>query len=71
MNTGNSVNKKVLQLLSVKVNEEVSKLLPAEEKPIHNCDTCIVTHFENVDTVYVSRSNNNVKTLVDITNSTG
>lgn len=65
------MNEKVLQFLTVEGNEEDTKLFPVEEKPIKNCDTCIITHFENVDTVYVSNAYKNVKTSFDKPNNTG
>lgn len=37
------------------VNDEILKLLPSVKKPIKNGDRCILTHFEDFDSIYVSK----------------
>lgn len=54
------------------INDMVLKLLPAEEIPIKNLESCILTHFENFDRLYVLKSQkDNFSFLETIMKSTG
>lgn len=37
------------------VNDEILKLLPIVKLPIKSGDSCILTHFDDFDTIYVSK----------------
>jgi len=53
------------------VNDEVLKLLPVEKMRIKNFDTCILTHFENVNHLYVSNALDLKNIEMDIKNMGG
>lgn len=61
MKSGNSINSQVLELLSVATTT------------IKSGDTCILTHFESVDCIYVSKAIEleNAQMIKDVTESTG
>ncbi|VVC40574.1 Hypothetical protein CINCED_3A001375 [Cinara cedri] len=53
------------------LNKEVLKLLLSEKKHLKNCDTCVLTYFENFDSIYVFKhESENIKMLQDIIAST-
>lgn len=55
------------------INKEILKLLPVEKLPLKNCDTCILTYFENFNTLYVAKvfESDNIKILHEIASNTG
>lgn len=56
------------------MNDQVLKLLPIENKvSINNGDKCILTHFENFDSIYVYNMSKkeNCQILSDTSLSTG
>lgn len=55
------------------INSQVLKLLPVATTTINSGDTCILTHFENADSIYVSKALELEKAqmIKDVTESTG
>lgn len=52
------------------VNDNVLKLLPIQKPKIKNADSCYLRHFENFDSIYVSKVEDS-QILVDTIQSTG